>query len=55
MPNGNRNYGTTFTFGIIVRGNLESIQNLVNFLNTSGLKVAHQEIGQEKMWIKKGD
>ena len=48
----NRNYGTTFTFGLVVRGDLESITNLINFLNTSSLTVAHQEIGQNKMWIK---
>lgn len=55
MGNGNENYGKTFTFAIVVRGELELINDLINFLNTSGLTVAHQEIGQEKMYIKKGD
>lgn len=54
MGNGN-DYGKTFTFAVVVRGDLESINNLINFLNTSGLVIAHQEIGQEKMYIKKGD
>lgn len=56
MKNGNENgnyFGKTFTFAVVLRGQLEDINNLINFLNTSGLTVAHQEIGQEKMYIKK--
>lgn len=45
--------GNVFTFALVVRGKLPEIQELINYLNVSTLKVAHKEIGQEKMWIKK--
>ena len=45
--------GTVFTFAVVLRGDLESINNLINFLNTSGLTIAHKEIGNVKMYIKK--
>ena len=48
----NGNIGTKFTFGIILRGELEDINLLIDFLKQSGLTVAFQEIGQHKMWIK---
>jgi len=51
MTNGNE-YGKIFTFGVIVRGELEFINNLINFLNTSGLTIAHQELGTKKLWIR---
>lgn len=54
MKNGNE-YGKTFTFAVVLRGQLEEINSLINFLSTSGLTVAHQQIGQEKMWIKRGE
>jgi len=53
MENGDERCGTIFTFGVIVRGDLESINNLINFLNTSGLTIAHKDIGQVKMYLKK--
>jgi hypothetical protein len=55
MGNGNRNIGTKFTFAVVVRGDLENINELIDFLKNSGLTIAHQKIGQSKMWIKKGD
>lgn len=56
MGNGNgNNIGSKFTFGIVLRGQLEDINILIEFLKQSNLIVAHQEIGQEKMWIRKGD
>ena len=45
---------TKFTFAVVVRGNLEQINTLMDFLKTSGLVIAHKQIGQEKMWIQKG-
>ena len=54
MGNGNGNIiGSKFTFGVVLRGQLEDINILIEFLKQSNLVVAHQEIGQEKMWIKK--
>ena len=56
MRNGNTNFGKVFTYALVIRGELEAINDLINFLNTrSDITVAHQEIGQEKMYIKKGD
>ena len=52
MRNGNGNLGSKFTFGVIVRGELEDINLLIDFLKKSDLTVAFQEIGQNKMWIK---
>ena len=53
MKNGNGNIGTCFTFAVVIRGELEQINNLIAFLKNSDLTIAHQEIGQNKMWIKK--
>ena len=53
--NGNGNLGTTFTFAVVVRGELEQINALIDFLKASDLVIAHQEIGQIKMWIKRGE
>jgi len=53
MGNENGNYGKTFTFAVVLRGQLQDINTLIDFLSTSDLTVAHQEIGQEKMYIKK--
>jgi len=54
MRNGNENYiGSTFTFGVVLRGQLEDINILIEFLKQSNLTVAHQEISQSKLWIKK--
>lgn len=55
MRNGEEKIGTSFTFAIVVRGKLEHINALIDYLKASDLTVAHHEIGQEKMWIKKGD
>jgi hypothetical protein len=55
MRNGNEKIGTCFTFAIVVRGELQQINELIYFLKASDLTIAHQEIGQEKMWIKKGE
>jgi len=53
MENGNEKFGTCFTFAIVLRGELEEINELIDFLKASNLTIAHQEIGQRKMWIKK--
>lgn len=53
MRNGNNEIGTCFTFAVVVRGELEDINKLIDFLKNSELKIAHQEIGQVKMFIKK--
>lgn len=54
MEIGNEKIGSRFTFAVVVRGELEQIDELIAFLKKGGLTIAHQEIGQEKMWIKKG-
>ncbi|MCX6665124.1 MAG: hypothetical protein NT038_03550 [Euryarchaeota archaeon] len=54
MRNGNETFGTTFTFGVVVRGELAEINKLIDFLKQNNLVVAYQEIGQHKMWIKTG-
>jgi len=53
MKNGNGKIGSCFTFAVVVRGELENINELIDFLKASDLVIAHQEIGQTKMWIKK--
>lgn len=53
MEKGNGKIGTCFTFAVVVRGELEHINQLIDFLKTSDLTIAHQEISQEKLWIKK--
>ena len=52
MEMGNGNIGTKFTFGIVLRGELQDINKLIDYLKQSDLVVAFQEIGQNKMWIK---
>ena len=53
MENGNGNgFGATFTYGVIVRGELEEINKLISFLKASDLIIAYSKIGQEKLWIK---
>ena len=53
MENEIRNdLGVKFTFAVVVRGELGQINKLIDFLKASDLTVAHQEIGQSKMWIK---
>lgn len=55
MKNENQNFGTDFTFAVVIRGQLEDINKLIDFLKTCNLTIAHQEIGTVKMWIKRGD
>jgi hypothetical protein len=55
MRNGTEKLGTNFTFAVVVRGELEEINTLIDFLKKSSLTVAYQEIGQQKMWIKRED
>jgi len=52
MRNGNE-MGSKFTFAVVVRGELEQINTLIDFLKNSDLTIAHQQIGTVKMWIKK--
>lgn len=54
MENGNKNvFGTKFTYGVVVRGELGQINNLIDFLKASDLVIAYSELGQEKLWITK--
>jgi hypothetical protein len=53
MRNEDEKLGINFTFAVVVRGELEHINMLIDFLKNSELRVAHQQIGQTKMWIKK--
>ncbi|MCJ7570960.1 MAG: hypothetical protein MUO82_03665 [Candidatus Thermoplasmatota archaeon] len=53
MGNGNEAIGTKFTFAVVIRGELSDINILIDFLKSSNLVIAHQEIGQDRMWIKK--
>jgi hypothetical protein len=53
MRDGNNEIGTCFTFAVVVRGELEEINRLIDFLKASDLKIAHQKISEEKLWIKK--
>ncbi len=54
MGNGNKNnFGTTYSYAVVVRGQLPEINKLMEFLKASELVIAHDEIGQEKLWIKK--
>jgi len=55
MRDENGNLGDTFTFAVVVRGSLPDINSLIEFLKNSKLRVAHQQLGQNKMWIKEGD
>ena len=47
--------GDVFTFAIVVRGQPTHIHELIDFLKTSDLVIAHHQIGQEKMYIRKGE
>ena len=51
--NGNYNFGSKYTYGLVVRGQLSDIQDLIDFLKTSNLIVAHSELGDQKLFIKK--
>ena len=54
MKDGNKNvFGTKFTYGVVVRGDLSEINDLVEFLKASKLVIAYSEMGQEKLWITK--
>lgn len=53
--NGNRKIGTCFTFGVVLRGELEDINLLIEYLKKSNLTVAHQKISDHKMYIKEED
>jgi hypothetical protein len=53
MEKRNEKIGTSFTFAVVVRGELEDINKLIDFLKASNLVIAHQQIGQQKMYIKK--
>ena len=44
--------GTKYTFAVVVRGELNEINELIVFLKASNLTVAHQQLGQKKMYIK---
>lgn len=55
MGNGKNDFGTCFTFGLVLRGELDQIQELIEYLKASNLVIAHQQIGQHKMYIKKED
>jgi len=56
MENGNGNgFGAKFTFATVVRGELPEINALIEFLKASDLVIAHQQIGQNKMYIKEVD
>ena len=54
MENGNGKeiFGIRYTFAVVVRGELGDIDKLILFLKASNLTVAHQQLGQNKMWIQ---
>ena len=51
--NGNNSFGSKYTYGVVVRGELTEIQALIDFLKSSNLVVAHSELGDQKLFIKK--
>ena len=54
MKDGNKDvFGTKFTYGLVVRGDLSEVNKLVEFLKQSDLVVAYSELGQEKLYISK--
>jgi hypothetical protein len=53
MRVGDEKIGSVYTFAVVVRGELEHINMLIDFLKSSELIIAHHEIGQEKMYIKR--
>jgi len=50
---GNNNFGSKYTYAVVVRGSLSDINQLVEFLEQSNLVIAHTELGTVKMWIQK--
>lgn len=46
------NFGATFTYGLVIRGELSEINRLIDFLKNSDLVIAHSQIGQKKLFIK---
>ena len=57
MVNGNNKFvfGTTYTYGLVVRGDLKQINELIDFLKSSNLVIAFNELGTEKLYIKRGE
>lgn len=45
------NFDMKFTFAVVVRGEINDINELVEFLKQSNLVIAHKELGQKKLWI----
>jgi hypothetical protein len=50
--NGIGKIGTNFTFGLVLRGELEDINKLIEYLKNSNLTVAHQKISDRKMYLR---
>ena len=50
---GNNSFGSKFTYGVVVRGELGEIQELIDFLKNSNLVIATSDLGDQKMYIKK--
>jgi len=45
--------GKTYSYAVVVRATLPQINDLINYLNSVELKIAHKEISTEKLWIKR--
>jgi len=45
-------FGTKYTFGLVIRGDITDINSLISFLKASNLTVVHQQMGTKKMYIE---
>lgn len=45
--------GKTYSYAIVIRATLPQINDLINYLNSVEVKIAHREISTQKLWIKR--
>jgi len=50
----NADFKMNFTFALVLRGEMNDINNLLEFLKRSNLRIAHKQLSQNKLWIKEG-
>jgi len=54
MVNEDEEFKMNFTFALVLRGEMNDINNLLEFLKSSNLRIAHSQLSQNKLWIKGG-
>lgn len=49
----NDKVGKIYSYAVVIRATLPEIDNLIHYLNSVDVKVAHKEISTDKLWIKR--